>query len=28
LGQRGQAWVREHCRWDAVARRTIAAVLR
>ncbi len=26
LGAQGQAWVREHCRWDDVARRFIAAV--
>jgi glycosyltransferase involved in cell wall biosynthesis len=26
LGQRGQAWVQANCRWDEVARRTIAAV--
>lgn len=26
LGQRGQAWVRANCRWEDVARRTIAAV--
>ncbi|MFO7169598.1 MAG: glycosyltransferase family 4 protein [Chloroflexota bacterium] len=27
LGERGRAYVLEHCRWDEVARRTIAAIL-
>jgi glycosyltransferase involved in cell wall biosynthesis len=27
LGARGRAYVLEHCRWDEVARRTVAAVL-
>jgi glycosyltransferase involved in cell wall biosynthesis len=27
LGASGRRWVLEHCRWDDVARRTIAAVL-
>ncbi len=26
LGQRGQAWVRQHCRWDVVARTTYRAI--
>ena len=27
LGRRGRAFVIEHCRWEDVARRTLAAVL-
>ncbi|NWG21427.1 MAG: glycosyltransferase family 4 protein [Chloroflexi bacterium] len=26
LGERGRAWVLEHCRWEDVARRTVAAL--
>jgi glycosyltransferase involved in cell wall biosynthesis len=26
LGARGRTWVLEHCRWDSVARRTVAAL--